>query len=128
MEKRIKAAAVSQKTMKYSRNVSLALHSANLTRRQYYHEAKKMKECYHNEIRQTELPLRKTRNHLSENQKTFIRNFGENFVGKEKYKSFQIAWTENFHSKPVSEPTFYRYTKSEKGKLLDELNDIKIGF
>ena len=127
MENRIKAAVVSSKTKKYSRNVSSALHLADLTRSQYYYEAKKMNKSYDNEERQAELPLRKTRNRLSENQKTFIRNFGENFEGKDKYKSFQIAWRENFPSKPVSEPTFYRYTKSEKGKLLDELNDIKIG-
>ena len=86
-----------------------------------------MNQCYYNGERQAELPLRKSRNRLSEKQKTFIKNFGESFIGKDKYKSFQIAWRENFSSEPVSERTFYRYTKSEKGKNLDELNDIKIG-
>ena len=86
-----------------------------------------MNQCYYNEERQAELLLRKTRNRLSEKQKTFIKNFGESFIGKDKYKSFQIAWRENFSYEPVSELTFYRYNKSEKEKILDELNDIKIG-
>ena len=91
MEKHIKAAVVSLNTRKYSRDVSLALHSVNFTQNQYYYEAKKKNQCYYNEERQAELPLRKTRNRLSEKQKTFIKKFGESFIGKDKYKSFQIA-------------------------------------
>ena len=91
MEKHIKAAVVSLNTRKYSRDVSLALHSVNFTQNQYYYEAKKKNQCYYNEERQAELPLRKSRNRLSEKQKTFIKKFGESFISKDKYNSFQIA-------------------------------------
>ena len=128
MQRRLKTVAVISNARKFSRERSLALQSVNLTQRQFYYEVQKLEKNKQNGERQAELSQRKSTNHITEEQKNFIRNFGESFKGKFKYENFKDIWRNKFNLKPVSKATFYRYTTSEKRKLLDEMNNIKIGF
>ena len=128
MQRRIKAAKVNFSTIKGTKEVSTALSALNLTRSQYYYELKKLKQQYSREEKQHEMPLRKAKNNISEEKKRFIKNFSENFTGKNKYDNFKIEWLKQFDCKPVAKKTFFKYAKSEHGKFLDELNDTKIGF
>ena len=128
MQRRIKAAKVNFSTIKGTKEVSTALSALNLTRSQYYYELKKLEQQYSREEKQHEMPLRKAKNNISEEKKRFIKNFSENFTGKNKYDNFKIEWQTQFDCKPVAKKTFFKYAKSEHGKFLDELNDTKIGF
>ena len=128
MQRRLKAAKISMNTRKGTKEVQTALSALNLTRSQYYYEAKKLNKQYLKGEKQHAIPLRKATNHISEEKKIFIRNFAENFTGKHKYDNFKIEWLKKFYCEPISKVTFYRYAKSEKGKLLDKLNNNEIGF
>lgn len=123
---RVKTIATIESTKNWSRNVSKILNKLNLTPSQYYYERKKLKKMTENGDCQSEISLRSSKNRISKEQKNFIQTFEENFTGRRKYENFKIEWNKRFDCKAVSKNTFYRYTQSEKGKLIDKINNTKL--